>query len=220
MDKNILLVEDDWKLRQVASDFLRAHGYNVFEAEDGKKALEIYYEKEIDLAVLDIMLPKIDGWNVCREIRFENKELPIIMLTAKGEEEDILRGYELETDEYITKPVSLKVLTAKIKALLKRNTPAETLSFEDLSINTTNHSVNLAGKDLELSPKEFEILYYMAVNKGIALSRDKLVNNLWGYDYDGDVRVIDVHIMRLRKKLQGRFIHTVRGMGYKFEVKS
>jgi len=220
MDKNILLVEDDWKLRQVASDFLKAHGYNVFQAEDGEKALEIYYEKKIDLAVLDIMLPKKDGWSVCREIRLENKELPVIMLTAKGEEEDILRGYELETDEYITKPVSLKVLTAKIKALLKRNTPAEVLVFEDLSINTTNHSVNLAGEELELSPKEFEILNYMAVNRGIALSRDKLVNNLWGYDYEGDVRVIDVHIMRLRKKLRGRFIHTVRGMGYKFEVKS
>lgn len=219
MDKNILLVEDDWKLRRVAADFLKAHGYNVFEADDGEKALEIYYEKKIDLAILDIMLPKVDGWSVCQEIRFENKELPVIMLTAKGEEEDILKGYELETDEYITKPVSLKILVAKIKALLKRNSPAEILVFEDLVINTTNHSANLDDKDMNLSPKEFEILHYMAINKGIALSRNKLVNNLWGYDYEGDVRIIDVHIMRLRKKLCGRFIYTVRGMGYKFEVK-
>ncbi len=220
MGKKILLVEDDWKLRRIAGDFLKSQGYQVLEAEDGEKALEIYYDEKVDLAILDIMLPKMDGWEVCREIRIENKEIPVIMLTAKGEEEDILKGYELETDEYITKPVSLKVLMAKVKALLRRNGSAEIMIFDDLKIDNTCHSVKLGEVEVEVSSKEYEVLYYMASNKGIALSREKIIIALWGYDYDGDVRAVDSQIKRLRKKLQGRFIHTVRGIGYKFEVKS
>lgn len=220
MGKKILLVEDDWKLRRIAGDFLRAKGYQVLEAEDGKKALDIYYEEKIDLAILDIMLPKVDGWEVCREIRIENMELPVIMLTAKGEEEDILKGYELETDEYITKPVSLKVLMAKVRALLRRNESADIMNFDDLVIDNTCFTVKLGETEVEVSSKEYELLYYMASNKGIALSREKIITALWGYDYDGDVRAVDSQIKRIRKKLQGRFIHTIRGVGYKFEVKS
>ncbi|GLI58091.1 DNA-binding response regulator [Propionigenium maris DSM 9537] len=220
MAKKILLVEDDWKLRRIAGDFLKAHGYEVLEAEDGERALEVYYSEKVDLAILDIMLPKMDGWEVCREIRIENTELPVIMLTAKGEEEDVLKGYELEADEYITKPVSLKVLMAKVKALLRRNGAVEVMTFEDLTIDNTSHSVRLNEVEIELSSKEYELLYYMASNKGIALSREKIITALWGYDYDGDVRAVDSQIKRIRKKLEGRFIHTVRGVGYKFEVQS
>lgn len=220
MAKKILLVEDDWKLRRITGDFLKAHGYEVLEAEDGERALEVYYSERVDLAILDIMLPKMDGWEVCREIRIENTELPVIMLTAKGEEEDVLKGYELEADEYITKPVSLKVLMAKVKALLRRNGAAEVMTFEDLIIDNTSHSVRLNEVEIELSSKEYELLYYMASNKGIALSREKIITALWGYDYDGDVRAVDSQIKRIRKKLEGRFIHTVRGLGYKFEVQS
>lgn len=220
MAKKILLVEDDWKLRRITGDFLKAHGYEVLEAEDGERALEVYYSEKVDLAILDIMLPKMDGWEVCREIRIENTELPVIMLTAKGEEEDVLKGYELEADEYITKPVNLKVLMAKVKALLRRNGAVEVMTFEDLTIDNTSHSVRLNEVEIELSSKEYELLYYMASNKGIALSREKIITALWGYDYDGDVRAVDSQIKRIRKKLEGRFIHTVRGVGYKFEVQS
>lgn len=220
MAKKILLVEDDWKLRRITGDFLKAHGYEVLEAEDGERALEVYYSEKVDLAILDIMLPKMDGWEVCREIRIENTKLPVIMLTAKGEEEDVLKGYELEADEYITKPVSLKVLMAKVKALLRRNGAVEVMTFEDLTIDNTSHSVRLNEVEIELSSKEYELLYYMASNKGIALSREKIITALWGYDYDGDVRAVDSQIKRIRKKLEGRFIHTVRGVGYKFEVQS
>lgn len=216
--KRILLVEDDWKLRRIAGDFLKTQGYDILEAEDGERALEIYYEEKIDLAILDIMLPKLDGWEVCREIRIDNKELPVIMLTAKGEEDDILKGYELETDEYITKPVSLKVLMAKIKVLLKRNATPEIINFDDLTVDNTTHTVTLENNKMDLSHKEYELLYYMASNAGVVLSREKIITSLWGYDYDGDVRAVDSQIKRLRKKLNGRFIHTVRGIGYKFEV--
>jgi len=220
MAKRVLLVEDDWKLRRITGDFLKAHGYEVLEAEDGERALEIYYSERVDLAILDIMLPKMDGWEICREIRIENSELPVIMLTAKGEEEDVLKGYELAADEYITKPVSLKVLMAKVKALLRRNGAAEVMTFEDLVIDNTSHTVRLNDLEIELSSKEYELIYYMASNKGIALSREKIITALWGYDYDGDVRAVDSQIKRIRRKLQGRFIHTVRGVGYKFEVQS
>lgn len=216
--KTILLVEDDWKLRRIARDFLKTQGYNILEAEDGERALEIYYKEKVDLAIVDIMLPKLDGWEVCREIRIDNKELPIIMLTAKGEEDDILKGYELETDEYITKPVSLKVLMAKIKVLLKRNATPEIISFDDLTIDTTSYTVTLENNKMDLSYKEYELLYYMVSNTGVVLSREKIITSLWGYDYDGDVRAVDSQVKRLRKKLNGRFIYTVRGIGYKFEV--
>lgn len=220
MGKKVLLVEDDWKLRRIAGDFLRAQGYQVMEAEDGEMALKIYYEEKVDLAILDIMLPKMDGWEVCREIRIENRELPVIILTSKGEEEDILKGYELEADEYITKPVSFKVLMAKVKALLRRNLSADIMTCEDLTIDNTNSTVKLGDREIEVSSKEYELLYYMASNKGIVLSREKIITALWGYDYEGDIRAVDSQIKRIRKKLQGRFIYTVRGMGYKFEVQS
>ncbi len=199
---------------------MRAQGYQVMEAEDGERALEIYYEVKVDLAILDIMLPKMDGWEVCREIRIENRELPVIMLTAKGEEEDILKGYELEADEYITKPVSLKVLMAKVKALLRRNVSADVMTFENLTIDNTSCTVKLGELEIEVSSKEYELFYYMASNKGIVLSREKIITALWGYDYEGDIRAVDSQIKRIRKKLKGRFIHTVRGLGYKFEVQS
>jgi DNA-binding response OmpR family regulator len=218
MEKKILLVEDDWKLRRISSDFLKKDGYEVIEAEDGEKALELFFDNKIDLVILDIMLPKLNGWEVCREIRKEKEDIPIIMLTAKGEEEDILKGYDLKTDEYITKPVALKILMAKIKALLRRNNDKPIIKFDDLEIDNVSHMVTLDGNNLELSPKEYELLLYFVKNRGIALTREKIIVSLWGYDYDGDQRSVDSHVKRLRKKLDGKYIDTVRGIGYKFEV--
>lgn len=218
MGKKILLVEDDWKLRRISSDFLKKDGYEVIEAEDGEKALDLFFDNKIDLVILDIMLPKLNGWEVCREIRDEREDIPIIMLTAKGEEEDVLKGYDLKTDEYITKPVALKILMAKIKALLRRNHEETVMKFDELEIDDTSHVVTMAGNHLELSPKEYELLLYFVKNKGIALTREKIIISLWGYDYDGDQRAVDSQVKRIRKKLQGKYIETVRGVGYKFEV--
>ncbi|WP_320046283.1 response regulator transcription factor [uncultured Ilyobacter sp.] len=218
MDKKILLAEDDWKLRRIASDFLKKEGYIVIEAEDGEQAIEFFFNNKIDLVILDIMMPKLNGWDVCREIRSEQENVPIIMLTAKGDEDDILKGYRLKTDEYVTKPVSLKILMAKIKALLRRNNNDSIIDMGKLVINDSSHVVTLDGEVLELSPREYEMLLYFVVNKGIALSREKIITSLWGYDYEGDRRAVDSQIKRIRKKLGGEYIETVRGVGYKFEV--
>lgn len=218
MDKRILLAEDDWKLRRIASDFLKKEGYIVVEAEDGEQAIEFFFNNKIDLVILDIMMPKLDGWDVCREIRSERENVPIIMLTAKGDEDDILKGYRLKTDEYVTKPVSLKILMAKVKALLRRNNNDSIINMGKLIINDSSHVVTLDGEILELSPREYEMLLYFVINKGIALSREKIITSLWGYDYEGDRRAVDSQIKRIRKKLGGEYIETVRGVGYKFEV--
>ncbi|WP_319205246.1 response regulator transcription factor [uncultured Ilyobacter sp.] len=218
MDKRILLAEDDWKLRRIASDFLKKEGYIVVEAEDGEQAIEFFFNNKIDLVILDIMMPKLNGWDVCREIRSEQINVPIIMLTAKGDEDDILKGYRLKTDEYVTKPVSLKILMAKIKALLRRNNNDSIIDMGKLVINDSSHVVTLDGEILELSPREYEMLLYFVINRGIALSREKIITTLWGYDYEGDRRAVDSQIKRIRKKLGGEYIETVRGVGYKFEV--
>ena len=218
MDKRILLAEDDWKLRRIASDFLKKEGYLVIEAENGEEAIELFFNNKIDLVILDIMMPILDGWDVCREIRSEQENIPVIMLTAKSNEDDVLKGYGLKADEYITKPVSLRILMAKVKALLRRNNADSVINMGKLIINDSSHVVTFSGETLELSPREYEMLLYFVRNRGIALSREKIITSLWGYDYEGDQRAVDSQIKRIRKKLNGEYIETVRGVGYKFEV--
>ncbi len=218
MDKRILLAEDDWKLRRIASDFLKKEGYLVIEAENGEEAIELFFNNKIDLVILDIMMPILDGWDVCREIRSEQENIPVIMLTAKSNEDDVLKGYGLKADEYITKPVSLRILMAKVKALLRRNNADSVINMGKLVINDSSHVVTFSGETLELSPREYEMLLYFVRNRGIALSREKIITSLWGYDYEGDQRAVDSQIKRIRKKLNGEYIETVRGVGYKFEV--
>lgn len=219
----ILVVDDEARMRKIVSDFLLAKDYLVVEAGNGEEALDRMYEdKNIDLVILDVMMPKMDGWETCREIRKFSK-VPIIMLTAKGDESDELLGYDLGIDEYITKPFSPKILVARIDAILRR---ANKLNEEDiievgkLSINKTSHVVTVDGQEVELSFKEFELLCYFAENKGIALSREKILNSVWNYDYFGDARTIDTHVKKIRSKLGdcGEYIKTIWGMGYKFEV--
>ncbi|MDO4734268.1 MAG: response regulator transcription factor [Lachnospiraceae bacterium] len=220
----ILVVDDEARMRKIVKDFLVAKDYTVLEAANGEEALDIMYDNnnKIDLVILDIMMPKMDGWETCREIRKISK-VPIIMLTAKGDETDELLGYDLGIDEYITKPFSPKILVARIDAILRR---ANKLNEEDiikageLEINKTSHVVKVSGKEVELSFKEFELLCYFAENKGIALSREKILNSVWNYDYFGDARTIDTHVKKIRSKLGkcGEYIKTIWGMGYKFEA--
>ena len=220
----ILVVDDEARMRKIVKDFLVAKDYTVLEAANGEEALDIMYDNnnKIDLVILDIMMPKMDGWETCREIRKISK-VPIIMLTAKGDETDELLGYDLGIDEYITKPFSPKILVARIDAILRR---ANKLNEEDiikageLEINKTSQVVKVSGKEVELSFKEFELLCYFAENKGIALSREKILNSVWNYDYFGDARTIDTHVKKIRSKLGkcGEYIKTIWGMGYKFEV--
>ncbi|MBR2696184.1 MAG: response regulator transcription factor [Parasporobacterium sp.] len=220
----ILVVDDEARMRKIVKDFLVAKDYTVLEAANGEEALDIMYDNnnKIDLVILDIMMPKMDGWETCREIRKISK-VPIIMLTAKGDETDELLGYDLGIDEYITKPFSPKILVARIDAILRR---AKKLNEEDiitagkLEINKTSHVVKVDGKEIELSFKEFELLCYFAENKGIALSREKILNSVWNYDYFGDARTIDTHVKKIRSKLGpcGEYIKTIWGMGYKFEA--
>lgn len=221
-DLKVLIVDDEARLRKIVKDFLIAKDYLVVEAANGEEALDIMYEdKNIDLVILDIMMPKMDGWETCREIRKFSK-VPIIMLTAKGDETDELLGYNLGIDEYITKPFSPKILVARIDAILRRTNK---LNEEDiieagrLVINKTSHVVTVDGQEIELSFKEFELLCYFAENKGIALSREKILNSVWNYDYFGDARTIDTHVKKIRSKLGdcGDYIKTIWGMGYKFE---
>ena len=224
MDKvKILVVDDESRMRKLVRDFLVKSGFEVLEAGDGEAALDLFYEdKEIALIILDVMMPKMDGWAVCREIR-QHSKVPIIMLTAKGEERDELLGFELGVDEYISKPFSPKILVARVEAILRRTSPiqsGETLSAGGIEINKAAHMASVDGNPLELSYKEFELLTYFLENQGIALSREKILNNVWNYDYFGDARTIDTHVKKLRSKMgeKGRYIKTIWGMGYKFEV--
>ncbi len=218
----ILVVDDESRMRKLVHDFLVKDGYEVVEAADGEQALDIFYaDKEIALIILDVMMPKINGWDVCREIRAVSK-VPIIMLTAKGAENDELQGFELGVDEYVTKPFSPKILTARVGAILRRSGSGGENGIIEVSgivMDKNAHSVTIDGKEVELSFKEFELLEYFIENKGIALSREKILNNVWNYDYFGDARTIDTHVKKLRKKMgdKGDCIKTIWGMGYKLE---
>ena len=219
----ILVVDDEARMRKIVKDFLTAKDYIVLEAENGEEAIDIMYkDNKIDLVLLDVMMPKMDGWETCREIRKFSK-VPIIMLTAKSDESDELLGYELGIDEYITKPFSPKILVARVDAILRRANKLDAesvLEAGDLVINKTSHIVTVKGEPVELSFKEFELLCYFVENKGIALSREKILNCVWNYDYFGDARTIDTHVKKIRSKLGdcGDYIKTIWGMGYKFEV--
>ncbi len=219
----ILVVDDESRMRKLVRDFLVKQNFEVLEAGDGAEALDIFFENEgIALVILDVMMPKMDGWQTCREIRAYSK-VPIIMLTAKSDERDELQGFELGVDEYISKPFSPKILVARVEAILRRTNARETnevLEAGGISIDKAAHIVMVDGKQLELSFKEFELLTYFLENQGIALSREKILNHVWNYDYFGDARTIDTHVKKLRSKLgeKGEMIKTIWGMGYKFEV--
>ena len=218
----ILVVDDEARMRKLVKDFLTIKGYQVIEAGDGEEAVEIFFQqKDIALILLDVMMPKMDGWEVLKTIRLHSK-VPIIMLTARGEERDELQGFDLGVDEYISKPFSPKILVARVEAILRRsnNAVGEVMDVGGIEINKAAHQVTIDGKPIELSYKEFELLTYFVENQGIALSREKILNNVWNYDYFGDARTIDTHVKKLRSKLgdKGDYIKTIWGMGYKFEV--
>lgn len=224
MDKlKILVVDDESRMRKLVKDFLVKRDFDVLEAENGEEAVEIFYQqKEIALIILDVMMPKMDGWQVCREIRRDSK-VPIIMLTAKSDERDELLGFELGVDEYISKPFSPKILVARVEAILRRANilnKEEVIQAGGIEVNKAAHQVTIDGNDVELSYKEFELLTYFIENQGIALSREKILNSVWNYDYFGDARTIDTHVKKLRSKMgeKGDYIKTIWGMGYKFEV--
>ncbi|ADO83273.1 response regulator transcription factor [Ilyobacter polytropus] len=214
--KKILVVEDEWKMRRLIKDYLVKEGYHVDEAGDGMQALEMFQEGGYDLVILDIMLPKMDGWSVCREIRRESM-VPVIMLTARSEENDQIFGFELEADEYITKPFNPRLLVARIKAIFRRAGKPDKISRGDIEIDEGSRKVEIKGEAVELTSKEFEMLLYFVQNRGIALSREKILNSVWGWDYFGDVRTVDTHVKRLRKKIGEIYIQTIRGFGYRFE---
>lgn len=222
-DIKIMVVDDESRMRKLVRDFLAREGFQVIEAADGEEAVDLFYEnRDVALIILDVMMPKMDGWQTCREIRSESK-VPIIMLTAKGDEQDELKGFDLGVDEYISKPFSPKILVARVEAILRRSGKGQDdqlLSAGGIEINKTAHEVSVDGKKIELSFKEFELLSYFLENQGIALSREKILNHVWNYDYFGDARTIDTHVKKLRNKLgdKGDLIHTIWGMGYKFEV--
>ncbi|MBQ6660610.1 MAG: response regulator transcription factor [Lachnospiraceae bacterium] len=219
-DITVLVVDDEARMRKLVCDFLQNRGYHFVEAEDGEQALDIFFgRKDIDLVILDVMMPKMDGWQVCKEIRQYSK-VPIIMLTARTEERDELLGFKLGVDEYISKPFSPKILMARVDAILRRAGQEESsLSVGGIVIDKTAHIVTIDGEPVELSVKEFELLSFFVENKGVALSREKILNNVWNYDYYGDARTIDTHVKKLRSKMgaKGDFIKTIWGMGYKFE---
>ena len=217
----ILVVDDESRMRKLVKDFLQHEHYEVLEAEDGEKALDIFYtDKSIGVVILDVMMPKIDGWQVCREIR-THSDIPVIMLTAKSDERDELLGFELGVDEYISKPFSPKILMARVEAVLRRTgyVGEDIIEVGAIKIDKASHRVTIDGKEVDLSVKEFELLTYFAANKGMALSREKILNNVWNYDYFGDARTIDTHVKKLRAKLgdKGDYIKTIWGMGYKFD---
>ena len=224
VNSKILIVDDEARMRKLIKDFLSAKGYSILEAEDGEKALEIYEENssKISLILLDVMMPKLDGWSVLRQIRQESK-VPIIMLTARGEEQDELFGFELGVDEYISKPFSPKILVARVEAILKRTNQEtkEIQNYGGIEVNKEGRTVKVDGKTIELSLREYELLTYLVENENIALSRDKILNNVWNYYYYGDSRTRDSHIKKIRHKLgkKGKYIKTMRGVGYKFEIK-
>ena len=219
----VLMVDDESRMRKLVSDFLTRKGYIVIEAGDGEEALDRFYaDKDISLVILDVMMPKMNGWDVCREIR-KNSKVPIIMLTAKSDESSELNGFECGADEYIAKPFSPKILTARVDALIRRSYSIDSSEVTDVGgiiIDKAAHIVKIDGHEIDLSFKEFELLTYFVDNKGLALSREKILNNVWNYDYFGDARTIDTHVKKLRKKLgdKGDYIKTIWGMGYKFEI--
>lgn len=218
----VLMVDDEARMRKLVKDFLAIKGYRVIEAEDGEQAVDIFFkEKDIGLVILDVMMPKMDGWEVCRTLR-RYSQVPIIMLTARSEERDELLGFELGVDEYISKPFSPKILVARIEAILRRGNAGtgEILEAAGIRVDKDAHEASVDGQPVDLSNKEFELLTYFMENQGMALSREKILNNVWNYDYFGDARTIDTHVKKLRSKLgeKGEFIKTIWGMGYKFEV--
>lgn len=221
MRKKILVVDDEARMRKLVRDFLQRKDYEVIEAENGEEAVDLFCSNnDIDLIILDIMMPKLDGWQTCREIR-KLSNIPIVMLTAKSEEKDELLGFELGVDEYITKPFSPKVLTARVEAILRRvsGEEQEVLRADGIEIDRVAHIVKVDGEIIDLSFKEFELLTYFLENKGVALSREKILNNVWNYDYFGDARTIDTHVKKLRSRLgeRGNIIKTIWGIGYKLE---
>ena len=224
VSENILVVDDESRMRKLIKDFLSQKQYKILEAGDGEEALKVFEENQnsINLILLDVMMPKLDGWSVLRKIR-QDSNVPVIMLTARGEEQDELFGFELGVDEYISKPFSPKILVARIKAILNRTQAKEsqTKDYGGIVIDTEGRTVSVDGKPIELSLREYELLKYLLDNENIALSRDKILNNVWNYDYYGDSRTIDSHIKKIRHKLgkKGKYIETIRGIGYKFEIK-
>lgn len=223
LEQKILVVDDEQRMRKLVKDFLIRENFQVLEAADGEEAVDLFLEeKNIDLVILDVMMPRMDGWQACREIRQYSK-VPIIMLTARGAENDELRGFELGVDEYISKPFSPKILVARVQAILRRvNAAAEdVVEYGGISLNRSAHEVLINGKKIDLSFKEFELLAYFMENKDIALSRERILNHVWDYDYFGDARTIDTHVKKLRSKMGdecGKYIKTIWGMGYKFEI--
>lgn len=223
MDKlKVLVVDDEKRMRKLISDFLKIKGYETVEAGDGEEAIDVFFaDKEIALIILDVMMPKMDGWEVLKTVR-EHSKVPVIMLTARTEETDELKGFEYGADEYISKPFSPKILVARVEAILRRSgvNQDEVVRIGGIEVDKSAHSVKIDGKEIELSFKEYELLLYFIENKGIALSREKILNNVWNYDYFGDARTIDTHVKKLRAKMgtKGDYIKTVWGMGYKFEV--
>lgn len=224
MSKNILLVEDDARVREFVADYFVKEGFQIYEAENGRAAMELFESLEISLVILDIMIPELDGWSVCKRLR-KISDVPVIMLTARSDEDDKLMGYDLGADDYVTKPFSPKVLVAKAKMLLKRvegsvGRTDGTLRLQDIEINRLSCTVTIANEPVELAPKEYQLLLYLAENKGIVLSRENILSKVWGYDYYGDLRTVDTHIKKLRSKLGEKAvcIATVIGAGYKFEV--
>ena len=218
----ILVVDDESRMRKLVRDFLVKGGYYVLEAENGEDALDVFFQQnDIALVITDVMMPKMDGWQLCREIR-QYSQVPIIMLTAKSDERDELMGFEMGVDEYISKPFSPKILVARVDAVLRRTMQAEEGKLEEggIVVDRTAHRVTIDGGEIDLSVKEFELLTYFMINRGVALSREKILNNVWNYDYFGDARTIDTHVKKLRSKMgaKGDFIKTIWGMGYKFET--
>lgn len=218
----VLVVDDESRMRKLVRDFLIRQNYEIIEAENGEQAVDIFFEeKEISLIILDVMMPKMDGWQTCREIRQYSK-VPIIMLTAKSDERDELQGFELGVDEYISKPFSPKILVARVNAILRRANVLEEEALEvgGIVLDQAAHEVKIDGVNIDLSIKEFELLTYFVKNQGVALSRERILNNVWNYDYFGDARTIDTHVKKLRSKMgkKGDYIKTIWGMGYKFEV--
>ncbi len=219
----ILIVDDESRMRKLIRDFLEREGYQILEAADGVEAMDAFYnDKDIALIILDVMMPRMDGWQVCKEVR-EHSKVPIMMLTARAEEQNELKGFELGVDEYVAKPFSLKILVARVGALLKRAKNAveeAAVNAGGIVLDKTAHQVTIDGEPVDLSVKEFELLAYFLENQKIALSREKILNHVWNYDYFGDARTIDTHVKKLRSKMgeKGKYIVTIWGMGYKFEV--
>ncbi|MBR4223681.1 MAG: response regulator transcription factor [Oscillospiraceae bacterium] len=225
MAKKILIVDDEKNIRSVIAEYAKFEGYETAEAEDGMQAVDMCRTEDFDLIIMDIMMPRLDGYSAVREIN-KIKKIPVIMLSARGEEYDKLFGFELGVDDYVTKPFSPKELLARMRAVIKRTSAAETteqhetLVFEGLEIDMIGREVRVDGEPAQLTPKEYDLLFYMVRNKGIALSREKLLEEVWGYDFYGDDRTVDTHIKMLRNSIgeYRKFIITLRGMGYKFDA--